>query len=199
MKKLFNFKIIVLIVAVSTIQYTFGQDYKKNIKSDFIKFNDLINNRQFEKSTEYMLPEFFELVSKSQLISLMKQIFNNPDFEILVEKPNSITIDDSRKINNKFYSLISYSYDMKMKYKNKSDSDDKQMQELLLKSFEKTFGKENVNFNSVTNYYSIHQNKNAYAISNNGTDSWKFIEIDKQQKVLLEKLLPQEIIKDFFK
>ncbi len=191
-------KLLVLLIFVSNL--TFGQtseNFKENLNKDFIEYNDLILNQKFEKATDFMLPEFFEIIPKNLMIMLMEQVYNNPDLEFKADKPKDITYGVPIKIEDKYYSEITYSYDIKMKFNNIEESDDEEQNELnrnLMKlSLEKPFGSGNVKYNEETEYYEIHSIKIAYGISENGTSDWKFVVVESKQKMILEKILPKEL------
>jgi hypothetical protein len=191
-------KILLLLIFVSNL--TFGQtseNFKENLNKDFIEYNDLILNQKFEKALDFMLPEFFEIVPKNQMIMLMEQVFNNPDLDFKADKPKDIEYGTPRKIEGKYYSEITYSYDIKMKFNNIEESEDEEQNELnrnLMKlNLEKTFGSGNVKYNEETEYYEIHSIKIAYGVSENGTSDWKFVVVESKQKMILEKILPKEL------
>lgn len=190
--------LLILLMLVSNL--TFGQTdetFKENLNKDFIEYNDLILNQEFEKSMDYMLPEFFEIIPKNQMILLMQQIYNNPDLEFQADKPKDIVYGELNKIEERYYSEITYSYDIKMKFKNLEESEDEEQNDLkknLLKlTLEKTFGSGNVIFNQETEFYEIHSIKNAFGVSQNGMTDWKFVVIEPKQKFILEKILPKEL------
>lgn len=191
-------KTLILLSLVSSL--AFGQtseNYQENINKDFIEYNDLILKQEFEKSMDYMLPDFFEIIPKKQMVLLMKQIYNNPDLEFKAEKPKNIEYGKPKMIGEKYYSKIIYSYDIEMKFNNVEESEDKEQSELsrnLMKlTLEKTFGSGNVKFNKETKFYEIHSIKNAFGISANGVSDWKFIVVESNQKFILEKILPKEL------
>lgn len=191
-------RLLLLLVLISNL--TFGQTdekHKENLNKDFIEYNGLILNQDFEKAMNFMLPEFFEIIPKNQMILLMKQVYNNPDLEFKMGKPKDIGYGNPKKIGEKYYSEIIYSYDIEMKFNNLEESEDDEQNELtrnLTKlSLEKTFGSGNVNFNKETEFYEIHSRKNAFGISENGISDWKFVIVEPKQKFILEKILPQEL------
>ncbi len=191
-------RILFLLIIISNL--TFGQEsdkYKKNLNNDFIEYNDLILKQEFEKSMDFMLPEFFEIIPKNQMILLMKQVYKNPDLEFEANKPKDIEYGKLKKIEEKYYSEITYSYDIKMKFNNVEESEDEEKNELnknLMKlTLEKTFGSGNVHFNKETEFYEIHSIKNAFGISKNGISDWKFVVVEPKQKFILEKILPIEL------
>ena len=52
----------ILFLAIATLG--FSQEYKENFKSQFSDYLNSIVNMEFEKSMEYILHEFFEIVPK---------------------------------------------------------------------------------------------------------------------------------------
>jgi hypothetical protein len=174
-----------------------AQDYKKTIEIEFTEYLNSIVNKNFAKSMNYVIPEFFEIIPKSQMIKLMEQTFNNPSMEFELKNPKILSIDDAQKIEEKFYSLLSYSNQMNMKILNEGEEteDEKKMRIGLIQlSFEQNFGSENVKYNKETDFFEILVEKQVYTISKDGETDWKFLVIEKKQKVLLEKLLPKELV-----
>jgi hypothetical protein len=112
----------ILFLTICTIGI--AQDYKENIKSEFTEYLNALVNKEFEKSFEYIAPEFFEIVPKSQMIKLMEQTFNNPTMEIEIKNPKILTINDSEIIENKYYSQLTYSNQMNFKMNSEEEETD---------------------------------------------------------------------------
>ncbi|MBU2951391.1 hypothetical protein KO493_11850 [Tamlana agarivorans] len=192
-----NIKRTLLTTLFLTI-YTIGiaQDYKENIKSEFTEYLNSLINMEFEKSFEYITPEFFEIVPKSQMIKFMEQTFNNPTMDIEIKNPKILTVNDSEKIGNKFYSLLTYSNQMNLKIISEEEEteDEKKMRINLTKlSFEQNFGSENVQYNEKMEFFEIYSEKDVYGISVNGESNWKFLVLEKDSKIILDKILPKEL------
>lgn len=186
----------VLLLGIGVIG--FAQDYKKEIETEFMEYVNLLVDMEFEKSMDYILPEFFEIIPKSQMIVLMEQTFNNPSIEIELKNPRIIKTDDSQKIDGKYYSLLTYSNQMNIKILGDEEEteDDKKVRINLTKvSFENTFGSDHVIYNEETGFFEIQTEKDVYAISDNGEADWKFLTLEKTQKAILEKLLPEKLTK----
>ena len=184
----------ILLLAISIT--SFAQDYKKNIKSEFTEYLNSIVNMEFEKSMEYITPEFFEIIPKSQMIKLMEQTFNNPAMEFEIKNPKILNVQDSENINKKYYSLLTYSNQMNMKINNEEEETEDEMKmriNMLKLSFENTFGSGNVIYNEETGFFEIQSKKDVYAISDNGQTNWKFLVVEKKQKLILEKILPEQL------
>ncbi|SFD43721.1 hypothetical protein [Algibacter pectinivorans] len=184
----------ILFLTISTIGI--AQDYKNELKKEFNDYLSTIVNMEFEKSMEYIVPEFFEIIPKSQMIKVMKQAFNNPGVEIEITNPKIIGIKDKEEIESKYYSLLTYSNQMNMKIDGESEEtkDEKTTRINLTKlSLESTFGSENVEYNEKTEFFKIYSEKKVYGISKNGKSNWKFLVLEKGSKIILDKLLPKEL------
>lgn len=186
------------IILLSAFTFGYAQNYKKNITTEFTEYLNTIVNKEFEKSMEYITPEFFDIVPKPQLIKLMHQTFNNPMMEIEIKNPKILEIEDVQIIENKYYALLSYSNQMNIKIKNEEDEeeseeDKKNRINMARMSFEQTFGPDNVYYNEKTEFFEIQSQKDVYGISENGETDWKFLVIEKKQKFILEKILPKDL------
>lgn len=173
-----------------------AQDYKKELKKEFNQYLSTIVNMEFEKSMEYITPEFFEIIPKAQMIKAMKMAFNNPGMEFEIKNPKILKVNDKKEIENKYYSLLTYSNQLNMKIKGEEGEtkDEKTTRINLTKlSLEKTFGSGKVVYNEKTEFFEIQSQKDVYAISKNGKSDWKFLVIEKKQKMILEKILPKEL------
>ena len=124
----------------------------------------------------------------------MEQTFNNPTMEIEIKNPKILTINDSEIIENKYYSQLTYSNQMnfKMNSEEEETDDEKKMRINLTKlSFEQSFGAENVKYNEKTDFFEIYSEKDVFGISINGKTNWKFLVLDKDSKIILDKILPK--------
>ncbi len=173
-----------------------AQDYKKEIESEFMEYLNSLVNMEFEKSVEYITPEIFEIIPKSQMIKMMEMTFNNPSIEFELKNPEIIKIENAQKLEDKFYALLTYTNQMNMKLlaEGEETEDEKKMRINLSKlSLEQTFGVENVKYDEETDFFEIQAQKDVYGISKNGLTDWKFIVIEKKQKIILEKILPKAL------
>lgn len=183
---------IILSFAINT--NGISQEYKKEIENQFNRYLNSIINKDFEESMNYLTPEFFEIIPKSQMVKVMEQTFNNPSIEFEFKNPKILEVKNSEKIENKFYSLLSYSNQMNIKIKSDHEEteDEKKMRINMTKlSFEQTFGAGNIIYNDKTGFFEVQVTKQVYAISKEGQTDWKFIVVEEKQKPILEKILPK--------
>ncbi|WP_210462945.1 hypothetical protein [Rufibacter roseolus] len=187
----------IILLTISTL--AFSQNYKKDIESKFLEYNNYIVNQEFKKSTDFVPQEFYEIVPKEQMVLLLERTFNNPEIEFKLKGPQIIDISEKEQVEGKYYSLIKYSSPINMKFKGKDQKEETETERklrmnLIKLSFEKTFGSDNVKYNEETGFFEINAQKQAYAISKEGETDWKFLVIESKQKFILEKLLPKQLV-----
>jgi hypothetical protein len=198
MKK--NILLILIILVVSTLNL-FSQTAEKNIENEFLKYINHLIDQEFTESVEYLYPELFDFVSKEQMISTMEETFNNPEIEISLNKPNIIKIGEVRHIDSVYFCKLNYSHKMYMKFDDSNDTtitqqDIELRNNLTLAGLESTFGKENVSYDANNSSFDILSIKDSYAKSYNGMTDWKFIDIEKDNIMLLNLLLPPKIVEE---
>jgi len=189
----------ILIAGIGNVGFT--QDYKKDIEEEFLEYFNLLVTKEFERSMDYILPEFFELIPREQMVSAMQQAFNDPSIQIELISPRVNNIDDTQEIEGRFYSLLNYSNQMNMKMpgeEGETDDEKKGRIDYMRETFEGVFGKENVAYNEDDDAFEIQAKKDVYAISADGKTGWKFLAVEKEQKVILEKLLPEQLIDEIY-
>ena len=188
--------VVLTILLLSVFSTTFSQNNKKEIELQFTEYLNSIVNREFEKSMNYITDDFFKIIPKAQMISLMEKVFNNPDMEFEIKSPKIIRIEDSELIEQKYYSLLTYSNLLNMKFlgeKEETAAEHKSRINLTELSLDNTFGADNVKYNEKTDFFEVYSEKQVYAISENGETGWKFVVLEKNQKPILEKILPKQL------
>ncbi|UZO82377.1 hypothetical protein NBT05_07850 [Aquimarina sp. ERC-38] len=178
------------------VKVTSSKEYEQ-IKKDLKQYLQHIVNKEFEESMDYMPSEFFDIFPRSQMLLVMENALNIPDVEMNFKNPRIESIEKSVKIKRKYYSFITYSTVTSIKMLDDfSDEtlDEKTFRINLIKlSLEKGFGSNNVAYKSRTDSFEIKTSKNAYAISKNGKSNWKFLVLEEEQKIVLEKILPKDL------
>lgn len=167
-----------------------SQDFKKTVEIEFKDYNSLIEKLEFEKSMQYLPQEFIELFSKSQLIKIMNQTYNNPSFKYEIKHLEIDNINDLHKIKNKYYTWFNFSGNILIKTKRKINEDDDEFLNRIKKaklSMEQSLGKDKVSLTDSQTTISINSFKKVIAISNNGKSDWKFLILDKNQNEIAKK------------
>lgn len=176
----------------------FSQSSKENIKSDFNTYMHLTINKEFDKSIEYVVEDFFEIIPKEQMIKAFEQIYNNPKIEFKIGNSKIISIGVIEKIEEKYYAIIRYLSPMEMKIKpdnpKESAKEKEERLNMIEAAFARQFGAKNVTYNKETDFFEVTATKQACSVSKNGQNDWKFVMLDKRRRYILEKFLPKKIL-----
>jgi len=195
--------IITYVILLTATLTGYSQNAKKEIETDFNTYLTAIINKEFETAIEYTAEGIFELIPREQLLVAMQSAFNSESMNFRFDNTNIKDINEPELINEKYYTTLSYSNDMYIGFVDNSveDSEDDELQEkkelqqsMMLVSFYKNFGEENVTYIEDKDQYKISVQKRVIAESPNGITNWKFIVVEKNMKPILEMFLPSEII-----
>ena len=190
MKKVFLFAFLFLSIASINAQ-------NKLIKERFIKMQQALLDKKFEKSLEFTAEELFEIVSKEQLLSVMEATFNNPKMQIDSDLPKVLDISDVFQVKNKFYAILKITGNQRIRVlgdDNKALGLDDRLLYALKLNFEQQYGSENVKFDEKTKFFNVIVNQTIVSISYDGETEWKYLAIDNLKLEIISKLLPQEVL-----
>lgn len=168
----------------------FSQDLSI-VEMQFRDYNNLILDKKFSKAIDlYANEKFLKQVPKDVLERSMEALFNAPQVEFKMFEPENLKINkEIISAEDRQYVFINYDQKVYMKFKdlNEVNSD-------VLTALKREFGEGNVAYNSKTNFYEIQSNKNAVADSAD-SKNWKFTVLDKNNKELLTRIFPSEVMK----
>jgi hypothetical protein len=190
---------LLTIILLSAYSIAFCQNNKKEIEFQFTEYLNSIINHDFEKTVNYISDDFFKIIPKEQVILGMERTFNNPDMQVSIREPKVKEISDIELIDMKYYSLLTYSslinigFRINDSIKETAEEHNSRM-ELSKNTLIQIYGEKYVQYDSKTEIFEIYSEKQAYAISENGTTGWKFVVIEKKLKPLLEKFIPKQLI-----
>ena len=148
----------------------------------------------YEKVLDFTHPKLFEIASREMMIQLFEQGFNNDKFEIkILPVEADIDISEVQTIEGEKYALISYNNALSMHFKDDSN---------LNKNFEDmlklTYPNAEIEFREENNTYLINTRSKMLAISDEFTDGkWKYLNVNEQDKNLMQMLLKESVIKAF--
>lgn len=187
--------ILFILLSINSV----AQDYKASIKQRFAEYSALMVAHEFDKSLDYVPEAIFTVVPRPQLVTLFAQVFNNKDMEVKMISFNIKEISDSRKIDSCYYANIKYTSVMSMKINSDTtESSEVKVNRLSMTkaAFANAFGSDNVKLDETTETFTISPTKSSWAISKNGQDGWKFVNVEPKQRLLMEKILPKELIEE---
>lgn len=185
-------KLLLFAVFTTVALNVHAQGNRQAIEKDFNQYLTFLLNKEFDKSMDYMVEELFTVAPRASMIQVMESAFNNPEIDIALKDPKILDIGKSELIDGKHYALLNYSVVMTMRLKQQAL--DAVTLESVKASLEQSFGTGNVSYDNESGTFIINSKKGVYAVSKNGTNNWKFVSIEKEQKELMEKLLPKKLV-----
>ena len=111
------FRLILISLLIAFSNSLFAQSYKDSIEAQFLRYTDLLVKKHFAKSTDYINPDFFKIIPKVQLITVIEKTYNNPALDFNIEKPVIVSIGDSKTINSNSFVKLQYSNYLSMHFK----------------------------------------------------------------------------------
>ncbi len=188
-----------LFISVLTISFSTAQG-QNNIEGAFMAYQKLLQESQFEASMQYVHPKLFEVFPKKKMLQVLKTMANNPMINSEIMEAEVLETSEVKEVEGSYYATLKYRTRIKMQLVTKGMQPNKKR--ILLNQMEKAFieqfGEENVRFDKENDSFILSPVKDAVAISENGASDWKFIPVEKNQKLMMEKILPKEIAAALF-
>jgi hypothetical protein len=174
-----------------------AQDYKANIKQRFNEYCGYLSAGEFDKSLDYVPEAIFTVVPRAQMVALFEQMLKGKEMQIKFISFDIKDVADIRKIDTCYYVRVKYLGVMSMKMNSgKTESADEKANRMAMtkQAFANAFGSDNVKLDESTETYTITAAKSSWAISKNGQTGWKFVNVEPKQRLIMEKILPKELI-----
>lgn len=183
-----------LITFVFLFSCLIGQE-KSLIKPQVLEIIESSKSGNFDKVIENTYPKVFELMPKEQMLVMMKQMLNNPQFEISFQDINpDLKISEIKEIKGEKYAMVQYTNSMLMKFNDMDGIDP----EMMLNLFKEQYKDGNVTYDKDSKTFSIRERSKMLAISDEFTNGeWKYLNIDKGSNVFLYKFISEDVIKEF--
>jgi len=184
---------VVIVFLIGSLTLTAQQE---EIQKDFEDYLELIQSQQFDEAMDYMYPEFFDLMSREMMVTLMEQTFNSPELTISLSAPTIDSIGSVEYLDSMYFAPVNYTHFMTMKFnpeEGETEEDIRFRDELTVASLKIKFGKDKVTYDSVSNEMLITSHKLVYARSEDGEDEWKFIELDPENMYMIKSMIPEEL------
>jgi hypothetical protein len=174
-----------------------AQTLKENIARDFMHLSELTQKGEYAKIADMLPEKMFEVVSKDDLIEAMSVGMNNKQIKVSILDTELLNITTPEKIDACYYSELKYTTKMAMSFippEKEGAAEKNKRVDRTVAALANTFGSNNVQYDAENEEFSVLAKKRSYGISTNDGLDWKFISIDRTQRVILEKILPKEIL-----
>jgi hypothetical protein len=197
-KTKFRFKIVHLVFIL--ILSSCASSKQVQIKEQFSEYLNAYQSEQFEKAADFITEEYFEYFPREMLISSLKKVYTDTEKTEMVNENFRITnISKPTLIDDKYYSLITFSGVKKRRYLNDKRAEESENEFLermyqVEKGMQRAFGENNVKYDVESKYFIIIFEQSYYGILNENDTKWKFLIVDEGQQKILKQLIPNELL-----
>ena len=178
----------------------FSQSDKEMVLQTFAEYTTHVSNKDNANLVEYLHPGMFEIAPKEMLIEMMDNAFADKtiamDFgEMRIDSLSEIMFDKTNK-----YCLLYHNFDLTMKMLPTNDSQEamnitRETAAMTNKFMQQSYGKENVEFDEENASFKILVSSKTFAINDDKSKGWKFIEAKKDSHSILKTILPESVFK----
>lgn len=173
------------------------QVFKKEIEIEFQKYLDAIFKKDFVKSLEYIDEELFKHVPKEDMLKFFEDYYNDPELSVALQESAIINISNLKKIDSKKYSYVEYKLVLHLVLIKEDEESIEEFKERTIdikSGFEEIFGTENFEYIEELDYFKVSSFEKAIAINKSNSITWKFIVYDEEELLLLNKIIPNELL-----
>ncbi len=191
-------KVLFTLLLIIPIFNSYSQNTSNQLKKEFNSYMELCMNEDFEKLMDYVIDDFFTYIPKDQLIAVFKNIYNNPSMKFKLLNPKVLNVGESNLIEEKHYAIIEYSVTISILFIQESPLSPEELETFnatMLSTFRTQYGADNVKLDTKTQTFLINTQQKVACKSDNGNDHWKFITLEKNTLQILNKFLPESIVK----
>ena len=185
-------KKVLLVLSCMLCLPFFAQEMKTGIENQFRDYNNLIVEKKLEKALDlYANEDFLKMFPKEQLVDLMNQMFNSPELEFKIDKPENIVVSD-QVVEERGQKFVKVTYLQKIQMKLVGSE---LKVEDLQSALQGEFGYDNVKLDPSTGYFYISSVKEA-AASSSDSKNWKFTVLEKKQIPVLKAFIPEQFLRE---
>lgn len=168
-----------------------AQQSREAIQKKAEDYFSAMEKRDWNAAVDMLYARLFEVVSKEQLI----EVFNSMESEgmkMAMKDFNIRNISDITTHEGEKYALVEYSMTMSLEFTS-VEYRDSTVQAMVNANFEKIYGSGNVKWQKENYRFDIMTTLAMFAIANEGSDDWYFIENDKDKQELANLFIPEPV------
>jgi len=193
------FAFVILLAGCTATKNTSIQK-SNSIEKDFMTYLEAIASKDFASGMEYLVPEFFDIFPKADMIKVMEETFNNPLMTFNVKNPVITDVSKIETLDDKFYSKMTYTQLLELSMGEEGEESAREKEVRIAEEkrfFNQSFGEDNVEYNEDTGFFLVKTKEDAIAVSKDGKSDWKFLVVQEKQMGILKELIPEDILKRF--
>lgn len=176
-----------------------AQNQQEHLRNDFEGYMQTLVQKDFTSSIKYMMEEIFTIVSKEQMIELLKEAYGNPEMTFNIRDTEIDRIETFGEIDGRHYALVYYRSTCEISI---HDEELKEMAEMgrdvMIAALEVSFGQDTVSYDEQHDHYIINISDTACAVSSDGVQGWTFAVMDPDQMDFLKTFIPNSVFSKAF-
>lgn len=192
--------IVLFCLLVCTNVNLFSQSEKEEILQTFSEYTKHVENKDNAKLVEFLHPGVFEIAPKEMLIEMMDNVYKDTTVFMSFGAMRIDSLTNFMTVESGKYCLIHHNFDLTMQMLPTGDTDI--LTDELYNSAAATYpfikqiyGEENVEFDEKNASFKILVASQTFAINDEKTDGWKFIEAKKESHIILKNILPESVFR----
>lgn len=195
-------KTILLLAICCFTTSIFAQNDEKALRVDVNKYVDAVQTSDIETTLDYLYPKFFDIAPRELIKGFLEKSAEGiADMKIQNSKIGTITTIIQSDTN--YHALVDYSFEMVMPLdtedQKEEGKDDEELSEdnFIVESMKAQYGEDNVKYNEDKTALIINVSNRMLAIKTEIFPTWTFITFSDAQKPILEKIVPESILKNY--
>ena len=190
-------KFIVLLLAFFLTTVSQAQKIADpELKSRLDTYMRLTHELRFEELMDYTHPSIFGLMPREQLVSAMREAFDNERMSMTIDSARATTVSPDFVVKNIHYKKVDYTMLVQVHFKDTSLFDKPDFVPTISAAFQKSFEGGTVTFDPVSHNFFIRASSLMMAIKDSPAKPWLFLGYQKDS-TLIHRLYPQEVITHF--
>ncbi|NHM02561.1 hypothetical protein [Flavobacterium difficile] len=183
-------KIKVTILFVLASVFGFSQTLE-SMKIEVQKIYNLTIEKKYDIVLESTYPKVFEIASKSDMIAVMNQMFDNEQMKITIEKVNpEFTFSEILSIKGAKYCIVEHKNRMTMKFKEALGEN----KEFILTNLKENMTDYTVTLDEKTEVFTVDGKAKMIAISDKLTNgTWKYINYNGESP-MMQQVLGKDVL-----
>lgn len=188
MKKWTTFLILSLMALMATGQTDLRLKERLDSSLEFTRKKD------FNSILDLTYPKLFDIVERSQMMSLLRNTFENDQFTIDVDSVQILTISPVISFEKGQYVKVRHTMRMIFHFRDTSGNEARETQKLTVGVMGMQYGEENVRYDEATYTMYVFTRPEMIAIKNEISPEWTFLNY-KKDDMLTDFLLGKELHK----
>lgn len=171
----------------------YAQEPDSSFRARLDSFFHLNHLKEIERVLDYTYPKLFTIVSREQMLEVMKNTFDNEEMTITMDSLKLVKTWPMLSLPEGEFVQMEYSMIMRMQFKQMDSTLTPDKMETISSLLEMKYGAGNARYDSVSGQILIHINSPLLAIKDELSPQWTFVNFIKDDPIT-PMLLSQDII-----